>query len=66
MDVPNEDGRTPLHSASRNGNLKADKIILGQEAAIDVSASPVKKHRWTPLHAASRNGQLETVKILLQ
>ena len=60
--VEDDDHETPLFPASRNGNLKATRLLLDAGAEVD--------HRnWqemTPLHRASENGHDAITKLLLE
>ncbi|KAN0120216.1 hypothetical protein V8E51_002424 [Hyaloscypha variabilis] len=77
LDVPDKDGRTPLHHAAFNGSLELARILLGyprkasrrqskktRQLRADVNAKDLC--RRTPLHIAAEYGQLEVLKLLLQ
>ena len=55
-------GRTLLHSACWNGNLKIAELLLEKGANIHAAA----KDDSTPLHYACSNGHLEVAKFLLE
>ena len=52
---------TPLHEASRRGNIVEMKRLI--DAGADVNAKD--KREWTPLHYASYNGHTDAMKLLL-
>ena len=61
-------GRTPLHEASRNGQVNAAKLLIENGALIDAQ----DENGWSLLHEASRlydkeraPGKLEIAKLLL-
>ena len=55
-------GETPLHGASRSGELEAVRILLDHGA--DVSAA--SHNGRTPLHLAAKYGHLKVVLLLLE
>ena len=56
------DGRTALHQASANGNLKMMKLLITRGANVNVKNSSGE----TPLHLAARGGHLEAVQCLVK
>uniref|UniRef100_A0A8C7ZV98 Ankyrin 1 n=1 Tax=Oryzias sinensis TaxID=183150 RepID=A0A8C7ZV98_9TELE len=54
-DVLSKNGITPLHIASRRGNVIMVRLLLDRGAQIDL----------TPLHCAARNGHFRIIEILL-
>lgn len=58
--VVSKHGRTPLHLASQNGQLKVVQLLLEKEA--DVASKD--QAGVTPLHVASSNGYLEVGRPL--
>jgi ankyrin repeat protein len=52
---------TPLHDASRRGNIDEMKLLI--DAGADVNAKD--KYEWTPLHCASRYGHTDAIKLLM-
>lgn len=54
--------RTPLHSASYNGDVKMMKLLLD----VDESLTTARDHQWlTPLDIACWKGHPEAVKLLI-
>lgn len=56
-----ENGKTPLHYASRFGKNKVAQLLIKRGADLD----PKDENQITPLHIAAASGNLELVKILL-
>lgn len=62
IEEENDDGETPLHLCSRDGNLEVVKFLL--EKGVDIASK--NNYGETPLHLSSENGKLEVVKFLLE
>ncbi|RYP08950.1 hypothetical protein DL764_001561 [Monosporascus ibericus] len=60
--VANEDGWTPLYSASDNGHIEVIKLLLEKGADVTVT----DKYGITPFYAAWFKGHVEVVKLLLE
>ncbi|MEO1219038.1 MAG: ankyrin repeat domain-containing protein, partial [Bacteroidota bacterium] len=60
LDTLDRNGRTPMHSAAKNGHLEVVKYLKGQGAKVGTP----DKHGRTPMHSAAKNGHLEVVKYL--
>ncbi|QBB84304.1 hypothetical protein DEJ70_06355 [Wolbachia pipientis wAlbB] len=56
------DGWSPLHMAAGNGHYNVVKLILDNEADIDVAMTNGR----SPLHMAAQNGHYNVVKLLLE
>ena len=61
--TPEGDGFTPLHWASRHGNLEMFRVLLA--AGADVGAV-TRRLEHTPLHVASDHGNVEAMKVLVE
>ena len=60
--APAQDGLTPLHVASSNGDVRVAKLLLKQFARHDVMAQDGRM----PLHLASSHGHVELTRLLLE
>ena len=58
-----DEGMTPLHSASFNGHIEVVKYLIEQCHA---NVEEKDNSGWTPLHYASVNGQIEVAKYLIE
>ena len=58
----NNHGRTPLHSACRNGNVEAVKLLvkLGEDYYLDLRDND----GWVPIHLAAMYSHVEVVKAV--
>uniref|UniRef100_A0A7M4FPW3 Ankyrin-1 n=1 Tax=Crocodylus porosus TaxID=8502 RepID=A0A7M4FPW3_CROPO len=59
--IPPQNGITPLHIASRRGNVIMVRLLLDRGAQIETRT----KDELTPLHCAARNGHVRIAEILL-
>ena len=57
----NNDGMTPLYTASHHGDLEIVKVLIASGALLDKAAN----NDITPLYKASKYGHLEIVKVLI-
>lgn len=62
MDVKAREEQTPLHVASRLGNVDIVMMLLQHGANID----SVTKDLYTPLHIAAKEGQEEVAAVLIE
>lgn len=58
-----EAGRTPLHLASVNGQVKVVALLLGKGADVNLKST---KNKRSPLHYAVWKGHTEVAKMLLE
>ena len=61
VNVTDEDGRTSLIYASRNGHLDVVQLLLAQGAAVNQADN----NGWTPLIFTSEKGHLDVAQLLL-
>jgi ankyrin repeat protein len=81
VNIPTNDGTTPLFSAAARGHDRVAAALVSLGAAVDTRRTdaqwtrhligefdldPAEEGRWTPLMIAARNGHLEVVKVLLK
>ena len=59
-------GDSPLHVASRNGNLIKVKEILLSGSNLNDAVSAMNNDWETPLYVAAENGQLEVIREILK
>jgi ankyrin repeat protein len=57
-----DDGTTPLHDASRRGQMDVARLLL----QVKVDPNTKNNNGFTPLHDASIYGHMDTVRLLLQ
>ena len=60
--LTDEDGRTLLHCAAGEGQIKVVELLIKRGCRID----PVDKNGWTPLDYATACGHVQTVQLLRQ
>lgn len=60
----NADGETPVHVATRAGNVTALECLL-RDTAVDVEAKTAQLG-WTALHMAARAGATEAATLLIK
>ena len=63
IDLPRQDGWTPLHLAAFYGRTDVAELLLSQGAGVDVASANVMTNR--PLHAAVAGRHLALVELLL-
>ena len=64
LDQPDDEGRFPMQSAARAGNLEILKRIF--QAGGDVNAQPCRENHYTALHYAAEKVNVECVRFLLE
>ena len=62
VDLTDEDGRTLLHCAAGEGQIKVVELLIKKGCRID----PVDRKEWTPLDYATACGHVQTVRLLKQ
>ena len=62
-DAADEEGKTPLYAASRNGRAGVVKLLL--EHGADINA-PTRTDGTTALHVACARGNVNVVEVLLE
>jgi hypothetical protein len=58
----NDDGWTPLHSASREGHVDIVELLIQHGADVNKQTN----NQETPLHLASASGKLEILQLLVE
>mgnify|MGYP003315428180 CR=1 FL=1 len=53
------DGCTPLHTASQNGHLEVARVLIEAQANVNQ-----KYQDWTPLHIAINKGHYDIAALL--
>ena len=66
INIPKEDGCTPLHIAVLNGLEDITSLLLGFREGAEVNIEDRTKSQQTALHVAALEGFLYIVKLLLQ
>ena len=61
VDLTDEDGRTLLHCAAGEGQIKVVELLIKRGCRID----PVDKNGWTPLDYATSCGHVQTVQLVI-
>ena len=62
VDLTDEDGRTLLHCAAGEGQIKVVELLIKRGCCID----PVDKNGWTPSIYATACGHVQTVQLIKQ
>ncbi len=62
VNLPDEQGMTPLHIAAREGLTETVKLLL---TVPDIQPNLASNNGWTPLHIAARLGHADIVDALL-
>uniref|UniRef100_A0A1L8DND3 Protein phosphatase 1 regulatory subunit 16A n=1 Tax=Nyssomyia neivai TaxID=330878 RepID=A0A1L8DND3_9DIPT len=62
LELPDQQGATPLHIAAANGYARVVEYLLDQHIMVD----SVDNDLWTPVHAAACWGHLEVLEMLAQ
>jgi len=62
FNLPDYDGRTPLHLACSEGHLEAVHYLLHQGASVHAR----DRFNHTPLHDAIRSKKFNVIKLLVQ
>ena len=62
IDLTDEDGRTILHCAAGEGQIKVVELLVERGCSID----PVDNNGWTPSICANAHGRMETLQLLKQ
>ena len=62
VDLTDEDGRTLLHCAAGEGQIKVVELLIKRGCCID----PVDKNGWTPSIYATACGHVQTAQLLKQ
>ncbi len=63
VDLPDDEGRRPLHEAASSGRLEMIKLILKHGAILD---APIAPFGYTALYLAVQQSQYETVRFLIE
>ncbi|XP_033745792.1 ankyrin repeat domain-containing protein 16-like isoform X2 [Pecten maximus] len=61
LELPNFDGKRPLHEATQAGHLDCVKYLLSQDVSVDC----LKRADWTPLMLASTKQDLVVIQTLV-
>ena len=62
IDIPDAEGRTAIHKASRRGHKEIVEMLLKKGANLSLQSC----EGFTPLHEAAQNGQIEAVQQLVE
>ena len=62
INIPSNDGWTPLNSAALNGHLEVVAALIAANAEINTP----NNNGWTPLNVAALSGHLEVVAALIE
>lgn len=60
LELPNLDGKTPLHEAAQFSQFEIVKLLLANNVKVD----PIKRADWTPLMLACTKTGPESLKII--
>lgn len=63
VDLPDEEGRRPLHEAASSGRLDMIKLLLKHGAVMD---APIAPFGYTALYLAVQQGRYDIVRFLLE
>jgi ankyrin repeat protein len=61
VNTRDQDGYTPLHLASSDGNVNVVRVLLDAGAIVDAT----NIDGYTPLHYASSDGHVNMARVLL-
>jgi ankyrin repeat protein len=61
VNVPDDEGETPLHAAARSGYRDIAELLVESGASLDVR----NMYQQTSLHLACRNGKLDVSRFLI-
>uniref|UniRef100_A0A8B9MZ88 Uncharacterized protein n=1 Tax=Accipiter nisus TaxID=211598 RepID=A0A8B9MZ88_9AVES len=61
INMPDDDGWTPLHFAAQNGDDRIVRLLLDHQAQVNAQ----EHDGWTPLHLASQNNFENVARVLL-